>query len=266
MTDRKVGSFGEEGKPRKLERDQYKWYRRDPSRALAGMRELNIEQRGVYCTLIELVYEARGPIADNDVSRAHDCKCNVRTYRRIKTELIDMERIVVDEEAGTIYDERAIRELVKADMLSERQSRRGKKSARVKADNVVALRAIEGGKAITASNADQTPDDSPMNRPIIGRNRERTPNEINAPSSTIRVRSEIEEKTGGEITQSRARPAASPPLQGGGGPSAKDAKKAARAAALAALELKRDAHTDEEASNEPSVGASEPGDRKAVRT
>lgn len=109
-----------------LTRDTYTWYRRNPSHALKGMKGLTPEQRGVYGTIIDLCYDRRSPLANDDVEMARECGCDVRRYRRIKAELLAMERIVVDVEAGIIYDERAVRELVKAQLYSESQAKRAR--------------------------------------------------------------------------------------------------------------------------------------------
>ena len=52
------------------------------------------------------------------------CHCDVRTFKRVTKSLIGRGRIVHDEENGLLYDERTIRELVKAGFFSEEQTAR----------------------------------------------------------------------------------------------------------------------------------------------
>ncbi|MDX2277673.1 MAG: DUF1376 domain-containing protein [Hyphomonadaceae bacterium] len=111
--------------------DRFSWHKRYHSEALVSMLGLTPEQRGVYNTIIDLCYARRGPLRDDDATVANSCNCDVRMYRRIKRELIALDRIKVDEDAGTIYDARAIAELVKAQVFSETQAKRARKSSKV---------------------------------------------------------------------------------------------------------------------------------------
>lgn len=133
---------------KKLTPDSYHWYRRYPTRALAGMRGLNPEQKGVYGVIIDLCYEARGPLADDDMTMARACDCDVRRYRRIKAELLAKGRIVTDAEAGTLYDDKAIRELVQAEIYSQSQAERARRKPVSKpVDKVVRLALVAGDRA-----------------------------------------------------------------------------------------------------------------------
>jgi Protein of unknown function (DUF1376) len=42
------------------------WYKRDPDAALAGMAELNFEQRGAYNSILDILYSRDGDLPDND--------------------------------------------------------------------------------------------------------------------------------------------------------------------------------------------------------
>ncbi len=115
--------------------DEVFWYKRKPAIARAGMMGLSLEAKAVYGILIDLCYERRGPLEDNDAVLAHQCETDVRRYRRLKAELLAKDRIKIDEEAGTLFDERVIRELVRAELYSESQAKR----ARKRGGNVVKL-------------------------------------------------------------------------------------------------------------------------------
>jgi hypothetical protein len=64
------------------------WYKRDPSAALAGMAQLNPKQRGIYGSLIDLLYARDGQLIDDDRMIAHAISVDIRAYRTIKTQLI----------------------------------------------------------------------------------------------------------------------------------------------------------------------------------
>ncbi len=65
-----------------------KWYKHDPSAALAGMIGLTVEERGAYYTLIDLLY-ARAPhntVTDDLVIKA--LAVRPQTWQRLKASLI----------------------------------------------------------------------------------------------------------------------------------------------------------------------------------
>jgi uncharacterized protein YdaU (DUF1376 family) len=65
-----------------------KWYKRDPDAALAGMIGLSPEQRGVYNTVIDLLYSRNGSIPTDDAFFARACECRPQMWRRIRDSLI----------------------------------------------------------------------------------------------------------------------------------------------------------------------------------
>lgn len=73
---------------------KWPWYRRNPEKALFGMQDLTPEQRGVYNTIIDLLYLRNGDLefaADSFLARRNNC--DIRTYRRIKAQLISLGKI-----------------------------------------------------------------------------------------------------------------------------------------------------------------------------
>lgn len=113
---------------KRASRDDMRWYKRDPSRVLAGILGLSNDQKLVYLLVIELLYETRGPLpASEDVRIAGRLGLDIRMFRRVVGELLEIDRLKTDEAGEFLWDERAIRVLVRADLVSERQSRRGKK-------------------------------------------------------------------------------------------------------------------------------------------
>lgn len=170
--------------------DDVFWYKRKPSVALSGMRGLSPEEKGVYTVIIDLCYEHRGPLADDDVQMARNCDCSLRKYRGIKAALLAKDRIQVDREAGTIFDERAVRELVRAELYSETQARRAGKRWRKKGE-VVPLRVVCGKPEVCP---DDMPDDPPLMGHMKGPNLESKSNKIKGPPHASRVEKNIREK------------------------------------------------------------------------
>lgn len=73
-----------------------KWYKRDPVRALKGMMQLTLEQRGAYNTVLDLIYSHDNQLRDDDHFIAGWCRVDIRIWRRIKTLLIDCGKLYVD--------------------------------------------------------------------------------------------------------------------------------------------------------------------------
>jgi uncharacterized protein YdaU (DUF1376 family) len=65
-----------------------KFYKRDPARALEGMRELTLEQIGLYNLLIDLLYCRDGIVPDDDVMVPKLLNIDPRAWRRLKTQLM----------------------------------------------------------------------------------------------------------------------------------------------------------------------------------
>jgi uncharacterized protein YdaU (DUF1376 family) len=100
-----------------------KFYKRDPDAALGGMAELNFEQRGAYCSLIDLLYARDGIVPDNDVFVCRIFHCSVRTWRRLKIDLIAAGKIWVDE-AGLLNANRVAETILSANETSIKQTKR----------------------------------------------------------------------------------------------------------------------------------------------
>ena len=87
-----------------------KWYRHDPSAALAGMMGLTLEERGAYYTLIDLLYD-RAPHSDvNDELVIDALAIDPRVWRRVKARLIHKGKVHVDEN-GNLMANRVMSEV-----------------------------------------------------------------------------------------------------------------------------------------------------------
>lgn len=109
-----------------LDPDRYSWHEKNHLVAIATKSDLKPEQRGIYETIIEHCYARRGPLPNDDVWLAKINNCDIRIFRRVKEQLRQMARIVVDEENGWVYDERAFRTLVKQGLFSAKQAERAR--------------------------------------------------------------------------------------------------------------------------------------------
>ena len=89
-----------------------KWYRHDPSAALAGMIGLTLEERGAYYTLIDLLYARapQGDVTDELVIKALAIRPQV--WRRLKAGLIAKGK--VHEQRGKLMANRVETEVVSA--------------------------------------------------------------------------------------------------------------------------------------------------------
>ena len=91
---------------------QLKWYKRDPDAALSGMMGLTLEERGAYNTVLDLIYTRDGKLPDDERFVSGWLGVDVRVWRRIKTRLIDLEKLSVRN--GNIHNTRADAEVLAA--------------------------------------------------------------------------------------------------------------------------------------------------------
>lgn len=232
-----------------LDPDRYSWHEKNHLVAIATKTDLKPEQRGVYETIIEHCYARRGPLPNDDVWLAKINNCDIRKFRRLKEELRQMARIVVDEENGWVYDERAFRTLVKQGLFSAKQAERarggGKNKTPARPKGPPQLSVIDGnvseltpeavrdlgltvGLTVGPTVAPTVPVTiSPKSEPF-----EPKSNTYPEPNASHRVRTTYISNTGSESPPSAPAPAASLPLRGSGGG---DLKKQRRQEALEAL-------------------------------
>lgn len=79
------------------------FYRRDPSKALSGMIGLSLEERGVYNTVLDLLYSTWRPLEDDRAFLANWCGCAVQKMNPIVRRLIEKGRLITFEEGGRTY-------------------------------------------------------------------------------------------------------------------------------------------------------------------
>jgi len=79
------------------------FYRRDPSKALSGMIGLSLEERGVYNTVLDLLYSTWRPIEDDRRFIANWCGCAVQKLNPILNRLIETGRLITFVEGSRTY-------------------------------------------------------------------------------------------------------------------------------------------------------------------
>lgn len=86
-----------------MSRKRDNFYRRDPSKALSGMIGLTLEERGVYNTVLDLLYSTWRPLEDDRAFIANWCGCAVQKLNPIIRRLLEKGRLITFEEGGRTY-------------------------------------------------------------------------------------------------------------------------------------------------------------------
>lgn len=105
------------------------FYRRDPSKALSGMIGLTLEERGVYNTILDLLYSTWRPLEDDRPFIANWCGCAVQKMNPIIRRLLEKGRLITFKEDGRSYlsDEAFEAERAKVKGAAPTRSGRGQK-------------------------------------------------------------------------------------------------------------------------------------------
>ena len=88
-----------------------RWYKRDPRAALIGMMGLTATERGVYNTLLDLIYCHDGAILDSHDEITPWLGVSARVWKRIRLKLLDKGKLYVS--GGYLRNERADEEIKK---------------------------------------------------------------------------------------------------------------------------------------------------------
>lgn len=106
------------------------WHKHYHTDALSGMASLPVDLRGVYYTLLDLMYDRGEDLAESDQMMAARMCCSVRKWKSYRTALIQMGKIELTSE-GKITNKRFQTELKKSRKLAEN----GAKGGRARAEN-----------------------------------------------------------------------------------------------------------------------------------
>jgi uncharacterized protein YdaU (DUF1376 family) len=82
-----------------------KWFKFDPNAALTGTMALNLEERGAYYTVLCLIYDNEGSIADTEDAILPWLRCDPRTWRRIRDKLLKTGKLYLH--GGNLRNRRA---------------------------------------------------------------------------------------------------------------------------------------------------------------
>lgn len=110
------------------------FHKRYHSDALAGMMALTLEERGAYQTLLDLIYDRGGPIADNERLLAGYMGCSVRKWRQLREALLEKRKIHLTS-GGEISNVRAEKELENDAKTSRKLAENGSKGGKSRAEN-----------------------------------------------------------------------------------------------------------------------------------
>lgn len=110
------------------------WHRRYHSDALAGMLSLTLEERGAYQTVLDLIYDRGGPIADNERLLAGYMNCSIRKWRALRASLIEQGKLVASE--GRLTNPRAEKQLENDAKTARKLAENGAKGGRKRAENL----------------------------------------------------------------------------------------------------------------------------------
>ena len=101
------------------------WYRRFHFKALEGQRELTLQERGAYNTIIDLLYSRDGDLPDDDQLLIRLMGCHHNEWRAVKQRLLLKGKIWVTD--GKLMGKRVVSELSYRSNFSVAQSNRASK-------------------------------------------------------------------------------------------------------------------------------------------
>lgn len=81
-----------------------KWFKFDPNAALTGTLALTLEERGAYFTVLWLIYDNEGSVADDETILAW-LQCNGRVWKRIREKLLKTGKLYIH--GGMLRNRRA---------------------------------------------------------------------------------------------------------------------------------------------------------------
>ena len=96
-----------------MSRRSMPYHRRYHQDALQGYRKLDLEQRGAYSTILDLIYDEGGPIDYNERWLAGELNCTVGKARKLISQLIELRKIYLTSN-GKISNHRCEQEIEKS--------------------------------------------------------------------------------------------------------------------------------------------------------
>lgn len=106
------------------------WHKRYHGDALTGFMVLTLEERGAYQTLLDLMYDAGGPIPDNENVLARYMGVSIRKWRSIRHALVEVHSKISVDDTGRLTNARVISEVENAAKTSRKNSENATKPKR----------------------------------------------------------------------------------------------------------------------------------------
>jgi len=130
------------------------FYRRDPGLALAGMAGMSLEERGVYNTVLDLLYLTWRPVEDNAAYIAAHCGCAVQKLNPIIARLVERGKLLRFTEGGQSFISNPAFEAEREAVKGPSKSRSGRREA---AQNVAQVEEKSGGVEEKSAGVSQNP-------------------------------------------------------------------------------------------------------------
>lgn len=108
------------------------WHKHYHADALNGMAGLSVELRGVYYTILDLIYDAGGPVQSSDQMWAARMCCSVRKWKSYRDSLINLGKISFTSD-GRLTNKRAEKELT----YHQDRAKSGRKGGSKRAENAL---------------------------------------------------------------------------------------------------------------------------------
>ena len=110
-----------------------KFYKRDPDRALAGMADLTLQERGAYNTILDALYSRDGVLRADDEMLRRLLGCHGNEYRAVKSKLMGCGKIWI--EGGYVKAKGVETTLEEALDVSEKQRKNARKRWEIERKN-----------------------------------------------------------------------------------------------------------------------------------
>lgn len=152
------------------------FYRRDPGLALQGMSSMSLEERGVYNTVIDLLYLTWRPLEDDPGYIAGHCRCAVQKLNPILRRLIEREKLVRFVENGRSYISNPTFERERTDVKGPSKTRSGRAGVGEKSGEVwEKLASVEKNPALLDADIEQNQCDTALDKSRVDESRHSEP-------------------------------------------------------------------------------------------
>lgn len=149
------------------------FYRRDPGLALQGMSSMNLEERGVYNTVIDLLYLTWRPLEDDRGYIAGHCRCAVQKLNPILNRLIAAGKLVTFIEDGRTYISNPTFERERAAVKGPAKTRSGRAHVGQKSGEVGEKSdGVEKNPPLLDSDVEQDQPDAPLDKSRVEETRQ----------------------------------------------------------------------------------------------